>query len=268
MRRLKLSSIRLYKKQIGSCFAFFRTFWSGQKGMAWALAQSLLCEQEKLCGKCRSCLSVSKKQSENVLCVTHETLQIRLQDVKAVQPFLSLQTFAKAKVVLIDEAELLNPQASNFLLKIIEEPPPKSFFFLISSAPSRISLTIRSRVQNLRFQALPEAVIKELAPSGTPEWVICGSRGRLDLLEELQGQTEIRELSFRLWSEIFDSSFSALEIDFPKKIANRKSALTVCRFWQQILRDARFFQLGHLDKLIHGDKKRILKGYLFGLMVS
>lgn len=231
----------------------------GKKKMAWALAQGLLCEQEKPCGQCRSCLSVSKQQNENVLCVTHETLQIRLQDVKAIPPFLSLQSFAKAKVVLIDSAERMNLQASNFLLKIIEEPPPKSFFFLISSEPSKLSLTMRSRIQNLRFQALPEDIIRELASNNTPEWMIHGSRGRLDLLEELKDQTEVRGYSFNLWSEIFSNSFSALVMDFPKKITNRKSALTICRFWQQILRDARFLKSGHPDRLIHGDKKQELE---------
>ena len=133
----------------------------GKRKMAWALAQQLLCEQKELCGNCYNCISLSKKENENVFCVTHETLQIRLQDVKGIPPFLSLQSFAKAKIVLIDSAEKLNLQAGNFLLKIIEEPPPKSFFFLISSEPSKLSLTIRSRLQHLRFQALPEKLIRE-----------------------------------------------------------------------------------------------------------
>ena len=226
----------------------------GKREMAWALVQSLLCEQKEPCGKCYNCLSLSKKQNENVLSVIHETLQIRLQDVKAIPPFLSLQSFAKAKVVLIDEAECLNLQASNFLLKIIEEPPPKSFFFLVSSEPSKLSLTIRSRIQNLRFQALPENLIKEIAPSDTPKWMIRGSRGRLDLMEELKNQKEIRDHSFDLWSKIFTSSFSALE--FPKKINNRKEALVICCFWQQVLRDARFLKSGCSDELIHGDKRQ------------
>lgn len=249
----------LKKNRLAHALLFSGPSGVGKREMAWALAQSLLCEQEEPCGKCYNCLSVSKKQNTNVLCVTYETLQIRLKDLKEIQSFLSLQSFEKAKVVLMDSAERLNLQASNFLLKIIEEPPPKSFFFLISSSPSRLPLTLRSRVQNLRFQALPEAVIKELAPSDTPQWMIRGCRGRLDLLEELKDQTEARGLSFDLWSEMFDKAFSALEMDIPKKIVNRKSALSLCRFWQQILRDARFFKLGYPDKLIHGDKKQETK---------
>lgn len=231
----------------------------GKRQMAWALAQKLLCEGlASPCGSCPSCLVVLKRQSEHVLCVTHETLQIRLRDVQAIPPFLSLQSFAKAKVVLIDSAEKMNLQAGNFLLKIIEEPPPRSFFFLISSMPSQLPLTIRSRVQTLRFQALPEALVSKLA-EGVPAWMIRGCRGRMNLLEELRDQTEIRNRSLDMWSGLFDNSFSALQMDFPKKIASRKEALAIVRFWQQILRDARFFKSDHSDQLIHGDRKQDLK---------
>ena len=267
----------------------------GKRQLAWALAQSLLCEntnhsstgaapfnlnhnsiikktkqhspflkkqtsQDKNtiypCGHCLSCLNIIKKQSENVLCVTHETLQIRLQDVQTIPPFLSLQSFAKAKVVLIDSAEKLNSQASNFLLKIIEEPPPKSFFFLISSNPTRLSLTIRSRIQNLRFQALPEQVLRELCPGDTAQWIIRGSRGRWELLEKLRDQKELRDYSFDLWFKMFKKSFKALEVDFQKKINNRKEALSILDFFQQFLRDLRFFKLGYIQELIHGDKTK------------
>ena len=232
----------------------------GKRQIAWALAQTLLCAKPNSpCGECSCCRTVLAKQNESVLAITYQTLQIRLQDVKAIPPFLSLQSFSKAKVVLIDEAEKLNLQASNFLLKIIEEPPPKSFFILISASPSQLSLTIRSRVQNWRFKALPQDIIAELAPEGTADWVISGTRGRLDLLEELNNQSELRSLSFELWDTMIKSGFLGLSLDFSKKINNRKEALRLNRFWQEILRDALFLKMGHLKQLIHGDKIKELQ---------
>ena len=247
----------------------------GKRRLAWALAQSLLCEKSSFknssdnleiplnitkqanyipCGKCFFCSSALKRQSENILCVTYETLQIRLQDVKKIPPFLSLQSFAKAKIVLIDSAEKLNLQASNFLLKIIEEPPPKSFFFLISSNPSKLSLTIRSRIQNIRFTALSEDLIAEISPQDTESWMIRGSRGRLDLLEELKDQQDLRNEAFDLFLEMFKNISFIYKIDFPKRIKNRKSALILLRFWQQFLRDIRLVKLGCDKQVIHGDK--------------
>ena len=212
----------------------------GKRKMAWALAQSLLCEQREACGSCYNCVSLSKRENENVFCVTHETLQIRLRDVQGIPPFLSLQSFAKAKIVLIDSAEKLNTQAGNFLLKILEEPPPKSFFFLISSEPSKLLLTIRSRTQNLRFQALSSSLVRELAPEDTPDWVIQGARGRMDKLEELSEQKDLRDQAFHLWSQALTSSFS--DLDFPKKIGSRKEALSLCRFLATIFKRRAFFK--------------------------
>lgn len=230
----------------------------GKRKTAWVLIQYLLCKEEDPCGKCYNCVSVKKRENENVFCVNHETLQIRLQDVKGVLHFLSLQSSSR-KIVLVDSAELLNPQASNFLLKIVEEPPPRSFFFFISSSPSRLLPTLRSRLQNLRFKALPEKVLRELAPQDSPDWLIRGARGSLEFLEKSEEHTDIRERSFDLWSEMLEKSFSALIMDFPKKVTNRKAALTMCHFWQQILRDVRFLKSGYSDQIIHGDKEKELK---------
>ena len=227
----------------------------GKRSMAWALAQRLLCDTS--CGKCQNCLGILARQSENVFCLKQETLQIRLKEVKAIPPFLYLQSFARAKVVLIDSAEALNAQASNFLLKIVEEPPPKSFFFLISSQPSRLSLTLRSRLQNLRFQPLPKSVLRELSGQDTEEWMISGSRGRLDLMAELKNQTELRERAFALWTQMFQKPFSSLEI--LKNIGNRKESLEICRYWQQILRDARFLKMNCSEELIHKDKLKSIE---------
>ena len=246
----------------------------GKRKLAWALAQSLLCEKSSFqraeesldllkdaktkenyqaCGLCFSCTSLLKRQSENVLCITHETLQIRLRDVQAIPPFLSLQSFAKAKIVLIDSAEKLNPQAGNFLLKIVEEPPPKSFFFLISSSPSQISVTIRSRLQNIRFSALPEKLLPEISPQDTKAWMLRGARGSLSALEELKDQKDLRNLAFDLFFNMFKRD-DFIQMDFNQKIKNRKQALAVVRFWQEFLRDIRLLKLGCRDYVVHGDK--------------
>ena len=57
------------------------------------------------CEVCLSCRSVAKKESADILEIKPETLQIRLQDLKPIASFLSLQSFAKAKIVFIDSAE-------------------------------------------------------------------------------------------------------------------------------------------------------------------
>lgn len=61
-----------------------------------------------------------------------------------------------SKVFIIDEAELIDHNGQNALLKTLEEPPPKTYIFLITSRPERLLATIRSRCQHVRFGSLDE----------------------------------------------------------------------------------------------------------------
>ena len=58
------------------------------------------------------------------------------------------------KIALIDDADLLNEEGANCLLKTLEEPPPRSLLILIGTSPAKQLPTIRSRCQLVRFQPL------------------------------------------------------------------------------------------------------------------
>lgn len=65
------------------------------------------------------------------------------------------------QVVILDEAELLNEEAGNALLKILEEPGKNSILFLLTEDDSRLLPTIRSRVPLCYFEPLPETILAE-----------------------------------------------------------------------------------------------------------
>lgn len=58
------------------------------------------------------------------------------------------------RVVIVDTADEMNPNAANALLKLLEEPPERTTMFLISHQPSRLLPTIRSRCRELRCHPL------------------------------------------------------------------------------------------------------------------
>jgi DNA polymerase-3 subunit delta' len=60
------------------------------------------------------------------------------------------------RVAVIDSMDELNKEASNALLKMLEEPPPNTLFFLVSHAPGRLLPTIRSRCRRLQFEPLAD----------------------------------------------------------------------------------------------------------------
>src|SRR4030095_10694201 len=68
---------------------------------------------------------------------------------------------ARRRVVILDPADAMNPQAANALLKTLEEPRPDTGFVLVTSAVSKIIPTILSRSQRVRFGPV---ALDELGP--------------------------------------------------------------------------------------------------------
>lgn len=230
----------------------------GKKKMAWALAQRLLCESHSSCGQCYTCLSVCKKESEHILNIQTELLNLKISDVQPIHSFLSLGT-TRFKIVIIDSADKLNLTAANSLLKVIEEPTDKSFFFLISSQPHKLPVTIRSRLQNIRFQALDFDIVKDLTKA--EDWMIHACRGRLDRLQEIQASGDIREMSFKLWKAVSQKGLKPYLFKFPAELKKRDQALMVCQYWQQLLRDARWMKIEDQGPIIHLDQKELMESF-------
>jgi DNA polymerase-3 subunit delta' len=80
---------------------------------------------------------------------------IPVDEVRRLKPFLGLTGGDNAwRVVIVDAADDLNVNAANALLKSLEEPPVRALFLLISSEPSRLLPTIRSRCRRLELAPL------------------------------------------------------------------------------------------------------------------
>ena len=228
----------------------------GKRKTAWAMAQNLLCERSfPACGKCPSCRRVAKEESESILFIAPRTLQINRDEVRGIVDFLALQTPAKAKIVIVDEADRLNLQAANSLLKVVEEPPLKSFFFFISSSPYRLPVTLRSRLQNVRFKRLPDVVIQAL--TSEENWLISAAQGRMTVIDQLKGKKELRDLSLSLWKKVFVTSPLPFAVNFPPELKDRKQALFISQSWQWLLRDGRLMKAGETSGFIHGDQESL-----------
>jgi DNA polymerase-3 subunit delta' len=64
-------------------------------------------------------------------------------------------------VIVFNEAEFLNEEAGNALLKIIEEPPVKTIIFLLTTDDTKLLPTIRSRTQVVTFSTVPDDIIQD-----------------------------------------------------------------------------------------------------------
>jgi DNA polymerase III subunit delta' len=120
---------------------------------------------------------------------------IPVDEVRRLRNFLSHRAAAGIRrVVIVDEANELNVNAANALLKSLEEPPERTVFLLLASAPGRLLPTIRSRCRVLSLQTLQQTDLRAAVTQameavdaklpGASEWPALerlaeGSAGRL-----------------------------------------------------------------------------------------
>ena len=97
-----------------------------------------------------------------VLGVKNKQGHIRVEDAQEVLKLFALKSFEGGyKVMIVWMADKMNVEASNKLLKLLEEPADKTLFILITEEEEDIIQTIRSRCQVLHFGPLPDQVIAD-----------------------------------------------------------------------------------------------------------
>jgi DNA polymerase III subunit gamma/tau len=134
----------------------------GKTTAARILAKALNCVKGPTatpCGECDSCKEIAAGTSLDVIEIDAASNrgidQIReLREMVKYAPAAS-----RSKVVILDEAHMLTGEASNALLKTLEEPPDRVIFVMATTQPEDLVDTIRSRAQHFHFRALTFAEI-------------------------------------------------------------------------------------------------------------
>jgi DNA polymerase-3 subunit gamma/tau len=134
----------------------------GKTTAARILAKAMNCVKgptPEPCGECDSCKEIAAGTSLDVIEIDAASNrgidQIReLREMVRYAPAAS-----RSKVVILDEAHMLTGEASNALLKTLEEPPDRVIFVMATTEPENLADTIRSRSQHFHFRALTFAEI-------------------------------------------------------------------------------------------------------------
>jgi DNA polymerase-3 subunit delta' len=130
---------------------------------AHSIAQYFVCEfnqtHESACGVCPACNRAESLPSESILLIQPEKGMIKLDQTKMATEFLQLRSSRGTRVIIIDEAQKLNTQAANHLLKTLEEPPQNCFFILVAPSGESLLPTIQSRTIRIRFKPLKRSEI-------------------------------------------------------------------------------------------------------------
>ncbi|HUY69621.1 MAG TPA: DNA polymerase III subunit gamma/tau [Candidatus Tyrphobacter sp.] len=115
------------------------------------------------CNKCRACLEIDAGRALDVVEIDAASNR-GIDEIRNLKEGIRLApTSSLYKVYIIDEAHQLTKEASNALLKTLEEPPAHAIFILATTEFDKLPPTIVSRTQRFRFNRLPVIlIVKEL----------------------------------------------------------------------------------------------------------
>ncbi len=255
----------------------------GKEAMALELAKAIFCSNSnsKPCQECSECLRVGKlghpdlqfvfpmpakvKEDEqnrilnSIVINAYQREELwanpsisieRIREIRRASSYRSLE--GKGRVVIFVDAERMTLEASNALLKVLEEPPPKTYLFLISSKANLLLPTITSRCQLVKFDPLTVEEIEgalierngvEVNQARLSARVAAGSyRRALELIDERL--EELREQALDFFRKSIQNEFT--QIVFMEEFLHSmqrdskkiKDVLTLLNVW---LRDAMIF---------------------------
>ncbi len=137
---------------------------TGKTTTARILAKAINCEKSKNGepdGTCRVCRQIEEGRYLDLIEIDAASNR-GIDDIRTLREKVRLApSVGKYKVYIIDEAHMLTADASNALLKTLEEPPAHVIFVLATTNPYKLLETIRSRCQRFTFERAPVALIVE-----------------------------------------------------------------------------------------------------------
>jgi DNA polymerase III subunit gamma/tau len=244
----------------------------GKTTTARILAKALNCVNgptTEPCNQCPSCLEITAGNSLDVL----EIDAASNRGIDQVRELREMVRYAPAggrhKVVILDEAHMLTTEASNALLKTLEEPPERVIFVMATTEPEELVDTIRSRAQHFHFRALSfaeivhalESIVRQEGFSAEPAALAVIARAAdgslrdgLSLLEQVLAycgdrvtEAQVRELFGVVASGTLDELTAAIE---------QRSATRVLALVHQLLSEGQNLQqfcreaIGHFRNLL------------------
>lgn len=174
----------------------------GRFDTAIAFAQRLNCERvadDDACGQCRACTLIAKGQHPDVRVVDverglllHDDAEERKKKIISIEQVRALRREVVYppleggwKVYIFVDADQMQIEAGNSLLKILEEPPPRVVIILLAESTVPMLPTVVSRCQLVRFSLVPASEIEDALiarhniPKGKARFIAALAGGQL-----------------------------------------------------------------------------------------
>jgi DNA polymerase-3 subunit delta' len=151
--------------QAGGSYLFIGPRGVGKRTASIEFAKAINCEKEELdaCEECVSCSKINSSNHPDVFIARREkdSSFIKIDKIRDIIYQASMKPYeAWKKIFIINNAEDMNEEAQNALLKILEEPRENQIFILTTSRISGILPTVISRCNAIKFNLLSQALIQ------------------------------------------------------------------------------------------------------------
>jgi DNA polymerase-3 subunit delta' len=262
----------------------------GKGLLALRLAQALNCEAggPDPCLQCRACRRIERGNHPDVRVAGLETQAavlglkeeqaekqkvLRVELVRAFQGDITLRPYeGRRRVLILHDAEKLSEQASNALLKTLEEPPPYATLALVANGGGDLLPTVVSRCQAIRLRPLPRAQVAAalveragLAPEdarllaawsgGRPGWALRMTQRP----EELEARQEQLEALIALPAQPRSSAFRWAEERAKEYRGGQQQAVFgALELWQSWWRDVLLVAAACPEAITHIDRREEL----------
>lgn len=140
----------------------------GKKLFAKEFAKMILCEERELkpCNKCKSCLEFDGDNHPDLVLIEPIDGKVKIEQIRNLgQKVIEKPIISDKKVYIIDDADTMTKEASNCLLKTLEEPPEYITIILIGANESMFLNTIKSRCTKIVFNQIDDNLLKNFLKS-------------------------------------------------------------------------------------------------------
>jgi len=158
----KILKLALQKNRLPNSLLFHGPEGVGKRNLAFSLAKAVNCERrtDDSCDECPACQAISAGRFPDVQEIKPSGPVIKVDHVREMRQAAYLRPMAgRKRVFIISDADKMNDESFNTVLKILEEPPSFSHFILVTDKLHLILPTIRSRCQALQFAPVSKEVI-------------------------------------------------------------------------------------------------------------
>ncbi len=207
---------------------------SEKTALAKIIAQISVCNGEPVpCKTCVDCRQAENNTHPDISFISEEkgkkniTVN-QIREVKA-QAYV-LPHSGKRRVFIIENADKMNEQAQNAILKILEEPPKTVVFVLLCSSRTLLLDTVVSRCINLSLSFSDKTSEKTKAEQAAEKFCELYEKDKdYEILCLLQGFVKDRAFA--------DEFFAALKIAAEEKLKSKLSSKVLCRKFAKLYKN-------------------------------